>query len=472
MVPGQGVLQPDLRLVRSPAGRPLCNEGQLPAGEVHLSLSGQVSSRLGRFRPGLEQLEFHLPVPADPDPPRSDQEAELLPRERFPGGSFLGDRLLVSSPHGKVSRVDSPSSEVCSVSVHEPGIALAPQPFSLSADRMEAVKKGLVLRGYSGYALEFMLLRHRVSSQRQYQTCWLKFLEHLGDRSIAHDAITRDVVFNFLALLAKTKKYRTLSVYKCALRHPLLFLINLELDCEEMVFLRCGFFNANSPERRAPSAVWSLDVVLYYLVRGPFEPLESTSWRFLCQKTLILFLLASGRRISDLANLSPSFRWEKDRLFLLWRDGFMSKGLNMDFRPEPPSIAKLAIKGDRGDLLCPVRAWNAFRRKRASPSCLTFKDGFFWPFSQKTLSDMVVSTVQKAHQFSDLETPAKIGPHQFRKFAASYSFKRFCHSPLGESSLAKRMGSRSFSIIKKNYVDPLVPDVKFRCMVPLGTITV
>ena len=150
----------------------------------------------------------------------------------------------------------------------------------------------------------------------------------------------------------------------------------------------------------------------------------------------------------------------------------MSKELYMDFRPEPPSMAKLAVEGDRGDLLCPVRAWNAFRRKRGTPSCLTFKDGFFWPFSLRTLSDMVVSTVQKAHQFSDLETPAKIGPHQFRKFAASYSFKRFRHSPLGESSLAKRMVSRSFSILKKNFVDPLVPDVKFRCMVPLGTITV
>ncbi|CAL4210630.1 unnamed protein product [Meganyctiphanes norvegica] len=98
------------------------------------------------------------------------------------------------------------------------------------------------------------------------------------------------------------------------------------------------------------------------------------------------------------------------------------------------------------------------------------KDDFFWPFAQKTLSDLVVSTVQKAYCFSDLDPPDKIGPHQFLKLVASYRFKHYSHSPLGESWLSKMMGSRSTSIIKKNYVDPLIPDVKFRVMVPLGTI--
>ena len=53
-------------------------------------------------------------------------------------------------------------------------------------------------------------------------------------------------------------------------------------------------------------ASWLLDDLLHFLLSDEFEPLESVSIRRLVQKTLVLLLLASGRRISEILGISGS----------------------------------------------------------------------------------------------------------------------------------------------------------------------
>ena len=81
----------------------------------------------------------------------------------------------------------------------------------------------------------------------------------------------------------------------------------------------------------------------------------------LWQKTLALFLLASGRRISEIANISRDSYMKDSFMFLKWLPAFRAKHHTSSFQPLDPSISKL-ISDDSDRLLCPVRAWEIFFR--------------------------------------------------------------------------------------------------------------
>ena len=109
---------------------------------------------------------------------------------------------------------------------------------------------------------------------------------------------------------------------------------------------------------------WSLNDLLRYLRCGPFEPLEQANWELLTQKTLALFLLASGRRISEIANISRDTYKKGNFMYLKWLPAFKAKHYTSDFQPIDPSIS--VLESDDSDLLlCPMRAWEIFSMRRA-----------------------------------------------------------------------------------------------------------
>ena len=58
-----------------------------------------------------------------------------------------------------------------------------------------------------------------------------------------------------------------------------------------------------------------------------------------------------------------------------------------------------------------------------------------------------------------------MGPHQMRKFAASYSL----HLGHDTEVVRKKMGFSSLSILKKNYLGPSVPPLLMPCVLPGGS---
>ena len=151
------------------------------------------------------------------------------------------------------------------------------------------------------------------------------------------------VVCNFLTFQATVCKlqYGTVSGYRSALRLPLYWGCGLEVsNVVSDQFLR-GLFNLFPPRRAAPMPIWSLNILLSFLQSGRFEPLDSVPAELLLQKTLCLLLLASGRRISEIAHLSRLFRLDQSgtSLTLDWVDGFRPKHDASGFRPGSPSIS-------------------------------------------------------------------------------------------------------------------------------------
>ena len=63
-----------------------------------------------------------------------------------------------------------------------------------------------------------------------------------------------------------------------------------------------------------------------------------------------------------------------------------------------------------------------------------------------------------------------MGPHQMRKFAASYSalIMRFINLP--QKILLDRMGCKTMSVLNRTYINK-VPRLNFKAVVPVGTFS-
>ena len=472
MVPGSEFLCSGLQAPFSPSGGSFRDEGECPTANLRLSLSGQSSCGGGRFQSRLEpvgvDLSFSSPAPSS----GGGCEVDVLSGRGVSGGSSVANHRLVLPSVTEVSEEVPSSSGSNSLTGHVPGSGFLPRGLSLEPVRLDVMKNSFVSDGFDTFSVSIMLKEHKDSSVNQYQGVWTKFLFYLEDRHIEHGTIVLSTVFNFLAyhVTALNRKYRTIAAYRCALRHPLKYRLGLDLDSPESDSFMRGLFNYVPPVRRAPMPEWTLSVLLRYLKEGPFEPLESVSWELLTQKTLALLLLASGRRISELANISRSFERVGNRVSLLWIPGFRAKYHSRKFSPDHPSILTLDSRVGSDLLLCPVRAWWTFLGRR--PSVSNSRDNrCFWSLSQGSLSYLFVKLVKSALRFAGRSDKVRIGPHQMRKLAASYSRNFLGGSAEKDSLLMKRMGCSSLTVLQKVYFND-VPCVDFPCVVPLGTVPV
>lgn len=86
--------------------------------------------------------------------------------------------------------------------------------------------------GLSSDSVDMVLRAHRISSTRQYQAIWSKFLAFLSTKGLGSQDVTVAVVCDFLTIQSHVLgfQYRTIAAYRCALRHPLLFACGLDIN--------------------------------------------------------------------------------------------------------------------------------------------------------------------------------------------------------------------------------------------------
>ena len=93
-----------------------------------------------------------------------------------------------------------------------------------------------------------------------------------------------------------------------------------------------------------------------------------------------------------------------------------------------------------------MRAWSILLNRRED--CVNHvDDSCLWPVAQASLSYHVITVVKKSQEFVAKPVSANVGPHQFRKIAASLGFY-FFKATLRNKLLHKRMGSSSMTVWK------------------------
>ena len=99
--------------------------------------------------------------------------------------------------------------------------------------------------------------------------------------------------------MQREREYRTLAVFNCAPKHPLLWACFSMEGLVNEYFMK-GVFIFRPPQKFREMPRGSLNLLLNFLKGNCFEPLELAILTRLTQKTLFLFLLASGRRKENL----------------------------------------------------------------------------------------------------------------------------------------------------------------------------
>ena len=226
--------------------------------------------------------------------------------------------------------------------------------------------------------------------------------------------------------------------------------------------------------------MWSLDHLLSYLSSRRFEPLEQADFTSVVYKAIALLIIASGRRISCLSNLSRvSLKGSRGKILLFWHASYRPKNFNQlennksrlgIFGPISPSIRQLDPQ-DPSHPLCPVRVYKHLLERTSGAG---FSSRFLWdhgPSKDRVniprLSRSFIKVVEHAQAYAQVPKASSIGPHQGRKLAASYGFMR-CESLRDEEFLMQEMGFSSLQVRRRVYINP-VPPLTHRCVVPGGT---
>ena len=447
--------------------RPLCHQGKSAASVVHVTMPGHTSSGDGCSTTGLVQLGVDISVSSLPASERSDPETPGLSRHGVPDSPLLAHPSLVSFLDDEV-----PSSHefegFSSDSDDGGGDSDLSSHGDVQTNRLAVVESGYLDLNCSADVRNILLNKHSRSTKHQYETAWRKFLRFLQMRDIPLDKVEIGSVLEFLTYEHKNynREFKTIASYKNALRDPLWSARGLNLDSQLVNDFMGGLRRAKPPRRAAPMPSWELNDLLRHLRSSAFEPLERADTSHLIQKVGILILLATGRRLGEIANFTEKVVVEEGRWVFNWPMTYTTKNERNSWRSSLPSIETLK-HSDRN--LCPVRAVRIYLDRKDSITPSTSMKGMFWPMPQTALSNLLVRAIKDSVSRAGKEVPDDIGCHQIRKLSVSLSFNEFKSVRSKSDLLPRRVGSKSMTVLKRFYITS-VPKPKYKISLPLGTL--
>lgn len=468
---GCGDLQVASAEVLHVGDRSFCNQNECTSSVVRVPFPGRGSCGMRCIQHGLESVGGHLSFSSSEHSRKGPSQAGRLSGIRGSNSSILAIQELVPRVEEEVHRAPSPTAcESQSEPMDFEGFSNMPQREFLEASRLASMIAFLP-EGCSEETIGMIMRAHRDGTIKQYQGTWTKFIKYLRDNNINHANVKLSVVMNFLAHCSKDLglQYKTVAVYKCSLEAPLKLIFDLSLDTLSFRLFMKGLWNFRPPLKAKPGPTWVLDVLLAYLQSNRFEPLARKKPETLATKLLCLLLLATGRRIGEISNLSlkHTLIHGGEAMELCWLKGFTTKHFNEGFIPTLPIVEKMVIREGGNDILCPFRALNIYINSvRNAQRCTNTVR--FWNYKSSQLTGFFKKCIVRALQFAHVPRNGDIGPHQVRKLAASYSQIMINKDPALKEKLHVRMGSKGLNVLKSVYIQN-VPQLDTRCVIPVGT---
>ena len=467
---GSSILQDVLSSVWRTPNRSLCDNREHKAASFHLTLSRRESRSLRCPESGLEPMVLSLPFSSCSVVRGDSGSSSEVYRQGFPDRSFLANGNLVFRPGEEMPFQISSSGRSFPIPGERRGNFLPQVPFYFQTKRVDIIKDAVMRKGLTEEAAIILNYMHRDSTKRQYQSVWERFLEYLSLMNIIHDTVSVYTVINFLAFHARRfdRAYSTIAVYKNAVRYPLWYGIKVDIDTREMSDFMRGMFGWKPKPKSTRLPKWDLNQLLEWFTSEEFWPPERCAPYRLLQKTLVLIMLGSGRRIHEIAALTDSYRREKDKtITLFWPEGFKSKNYSQDFIPKDPSIRKMShwINSERDLRNCPVYNWEIYRNRKFewdAPS-----NGKLWDRDYKDLVVAYKSVIWECqNKFLAHKGDVEICLHQTKKWACSLSALYWPDAK--DLLLHEVVGNKSYDTLITSYIRDL-PELGMALSLPLGT---
>ena len=293
--------------------------------------------------------------------------------------------------------------------------------------------------GASGHLQETICSSIRKGSSSVYDSHWDKWARWCALHKFKAHSPSSVQFANFLAHLYFDRKLSasTIKTVRSAIASTLKQLGGPDFSEDGMLrdLLRGLSLKDHSAPRRTPS--WDLFVVLESLRSPPYEPLHSTTLKFLSWKTAFLVSLASGRRCSEVSNLSglaADILWERDgSVTLHFLPEFLAKNQLAGSSSPSVSIKPLSAilcPDDEDRRLCPVRALKRYLKFTRTLRSPTQRKLFIShnPSCSKDLSKASVArwlrlTISKAYTSSKTEHMLSPRAHEIRAWASTLAFR-------------------------------------------------
>ncbi len=200
--------------------------------------------------------------------------------------------------------------------------------------RLEAIEYSLRGQGFSGDVSKRIAAGHRASTRSIYDSRWRIFCDWCSIQGKDPLTTTAPVVADFLTYLFEVKKLAVTSItgYRSMLTTTLREVAGTELSGNLHLTKLLASFSIERPRDRDPFPTWDLALVLSRLQRGPYEPLQSASMKFLSGKVAFLVALATAKRRSELRAFSKKILHHPN-----WK--------SVTLRPLPKFVAKTEVPG-------------------------------------------------------------------------------------------------------------------------------
>ena len=238
----------------------------------------------------------------------------------------------------------------------------------------------------------------------------------------------------------KQYSHKTVEGYRTAIAGSIKPIAGKDLAQDPFISNLLKSFKRERPRSIQEFPPWDLSLVLFSLIKEPFEPLSEAPLKLVTFKTVFLTLLASGCRRGELhaisyEKFSHAPNWKSVTLHplvsFISKTQLRSKGASA---LEPISIPSLAhslgsdLVEDR--LLCPVRALKIYlartqnMRSGKTRLFISFQPGRSSDISKNTISGWIRSLLHLVYTNANQDAATLCGrtTHAIRSMAASLAF--------------------------------------------------
>jgi integrase len=233
-------------------------------------------------------------------------------------------------------------------------------------------KRFLRSRGFSKEAAKRIAAPQADSTLAIYQSRWTGFTNWCKSKGTDPFEASVPQITDFLLYLFHEKKLTVITIkgYRTAICGALRIAGREDLSsCLEISRLLESLVRESPPTGNIVPK-WDLAFVLWSLTEAPFEPIRTTTAKFLAWKTLFLILLASGARRSevhavDWKNVEHGPRWEHVVLhpvvgfvYKTQRSKAVAKKPKVITIPALQPLCSAGLEAEK--TLCPVRALKVY----------------------------------------------------------------------------------------------------------------
>ena len=403
--------------------------------DLCLPSSGSEGSRNGC---AVHQLggDVRVCVSSIPDSEQGDQESQDRLSLSHPDCSDVASATMVSRATRAYSSTSSQTERRKSRSSSAKIWRSAPRPGQAVPSRLAGVRKRLRALGASRQLCDLVSNSHRSGTNAVYSSHWKRWLSFCGQHDISPSSPSELDLGNFLAHLSQDCRLSASSVrvYRAAICTTLRQLGAPTFS--DSPILRDLIRGASIREARSPRRLpaWDLFLVLSSLRETPYEPLFSSDLKSLTCKTVFLIALASGRRASEVCNLSglsSDIATQQDGSFVL---KFLPEFLAKNQDPSDPSpfiiirpLTDFLCPDDPDLKLCPVRSLKRYLkftrslRKNQRKLFISFNPFHSRDISIASISRWLKLVIQSAYTSASIDT-FSVRAHEIRAWAASSAF--------------------------------------------------